>query len=403
MVLYRRNPCVLPDSPHPTNSKIPVASDFSKMMTKIHKETETTLEEAASRMKAQYDKHKRPAREYYPGDLVWLDTANLHLPRPKKKLNDKRVGSFKILEKTGALAYKLKLPPHWKIHPRFNEKLLTPYNPPLFPNQEQPPPLPPDLIDSEEEWEIEEVLDSKPLIDYFIKWVRHTREHNSWVTESEMGNTKEAIADYEEKVAARSETVAKLHLDKIETTKSCSPLALLIDHDYKDSHRLYLVQREDRTQIWLKDLDVNKFKTFLEEYWTNQGVLPYEAEDARPNTYRSQFHQEPLSRTLPHQPPKPRGRQVRLHAATGLDDPLDHPTDPPINKPEEEEPKLGGSKGKEKDKKFTYKDGSLRGDLPLGPYADPVAQNLERWSLPGAPDKFDPSYEPPNPMGANPI
>ncbi|KAK0461485.1 hypothetical protein IW261DRAFT_1577065 [Armillaria novae-zelandiae] len=53
-------------------------------------------------------------------------------------------------------AYKLKLPPHWKIHPTFNEKLLTPFMPPAFPNQEVPPPPPPDLIKDEEEYKIEE-------------------------------------------------------------------------------------------------------------------------------------------------------------------------------------------------------------------------------------------------------
>ncbi len=113
-------------------------------------------------MKAQYDKGKRTARNYQIGDCVWLDSTNLSLPRPKKKLDDKRIGPFKVLEKAGASAYKLKLPPHWKIHPRFNEKLLTPYVPPAFPNQKLPPPPPPDLINDEEEFEIKEVLDSRP-------------------------------------------------------------------------------------------------------------------------------------------------------------------------------------------------------------------------------------------------
>lgn len=130
-------------------------------MTSVHKETQKALEEATTRMKTQYNKKRHAAHKYSISDRAWLDAMNLHLPQPKKKLNDKHIGPFKILEKAGVSAYKLKLLPHWKIHLHFNEKFLTPYTPLVFPNQELPPPPPPDLIKDEEEYEIEEVLDSR--------------------------------------------------------------------------------------------------------------------------------------------------------------------------------------------------------------------------------------------------
>ncbi len=136
----------------------PAAAEFATTMTQIHKEMCDALEKAADNMKMQYDKKKRATCDYQVGDKVWLDATNLHLPQPKKKLDDKRVGPFTILDKAGAAACKLKLPPHWKIHPCFNEKLLTLYILPAFPNQEAPPPPPPDLIDDDEYYEIEEVL-----------------------------------------------------------------------------------------------------------------------------------------------------------------------------------------------------------------------------------------------------
>ncbi len=162
MVLYGRNPQVLPDSPRSSPFVNPATTNFAKNMSQVHKETRDALEKAAGTMKTQYDKKKRSGHNYHVGDKVWLDATNLHLPRPKKKLDDKRVGPFKIIDKAGASTYKLKLPPHWKIHPRFNEKLLTPYTLPAFSNQELPPPLPPHLIDGEEEFKVKEVLDSKP-------------------------------------------------------------------------------------------------------------------------------------------------------------------------------------------------------------------------------------------------
>ncbi|SJL17305.1 uncharacterized protein ARMOST_20854 [Armillaria ostoyae] len=223
------------------DSKVPAASDFSKVMAKIHKETETMLKEAAGQMKAQYDKHKRPAKE--------------------STLETSFVGPFKILEKTRASVYKLKLPLHWKIHPCFNEKLLTPYMPPVFPNQEQPPPPPLDLIDSEEQWEVKEVLDSKTQ-----KWKGWTREHNSWVTEKDMGNTEEAIANYVKRTK-HNERVAVVKI----ATPSSHDITMVLNHIYKSNGNMaYLAQWEDRTQTWVINPDKTLWKEFLDEYWASQ-------------------------------------------------------------------------------------------------------------------------------------
>ncbi len=281
MVLYSRNPRIIPDSPRTTPFTNPATADFAKSMTIIHKEAQKALDEAAGQMKAQYDKGKRTARNYQIGDHVWLDSNNLSLPHPKKKLNDKRVGPFEIVEKAGASAYKLKLPPHWRIHPCFNEKLLTPYVLPAFPNQELPPPPPPDLINDEEEFEIEEVLDSQPrtlrgwkgkkprkAMDYFVKWKGWTREHNSWVHNEEMGNAQEAIEEYEE----RMNSVRRLDATKI-ITKTHQNAMMILDHDYQhDGTARYLTQWNDGSQLWVKDSRKYCFEwtEILKQYWENQ-------------------------------------------------------------------------------------------------------------------------------------
>ncbi len=275
MILYGRNPRILPDSPRTTPFLNPAADDFAKAMTIIHKEAEKALNEAAGQMKTQYDKGKCPARSYQVGDRVWLDSTNLSLPQPKKKLDDKRVGPFEILEKAGASTYKLKLPPHWKIHPRFNKKLLTPYVPPAFPNQELPPPPPPDLINNEEEFEIEEVLDSRPrtirgrkgqksrkATDYFVKWKGWTREHNSWVRDQEMGNAQEVIEEYEQR------TGSVRRLDATKDENKC--VTMILDFKYEDHACHYLTQRLDGKQQWVKDPDVELWGHLVEDYWNSQ-------------------------------------------------------------------------------------------------------------------------------------
>ncbi len=80
--------------------------------------------------------------------------------------------------------------------------------PPAFPNQEQPPPPPPDLVDGEEHYKVEKVLDSRErkvrgkagepwrwTTDYFIKWKGYRPESNTWVREGDM-DANELIDEY---------------------------------------------------------------------------------------------------------------------------------------------------------------------------------------------------------------
>jgi len=74
------------------------------------------LKAAAEDMKRYYDARHRP-EEFKPGDHVWLNAKDLITERPSKKLDHKRLGPFKIIRKISELAYELKLPPSFKIHP----------------------------------------------------------------------------------------------------------------------------------------------------------------------------------------------------------------------------------------------------------------------------------------------
>jgi len=46
------------------------------------------------------------------GTHVWLDSQHIQVKGTPKKLIPKYVGPFEILEKTGSINYRLKLPPH---------------------------------------------------------------------------------------------------------------------------------------------------------------------------------------------------------------------------------------------------------------------------------------------------
>ena len=110
-------------------------------------------------MKRFYDKNQQAPPDFTIGQNVLLDNADLSINRPSRKLSERRSGPFKILDKIGTHAYRLKLPPQWKnVHPVFHVSKLEPYHEdPSNPNHPRPPP---DVIEGEPEWEIEKILDS---------------------------------------------------------------------------------------------------------------------------------------------------------------------------------------------------------------------------------------------------
>ena len=90
-------------------------------------------------------------------DKVWLEARNLKQNILDLKFAPKQEGFFTITKVLSPLSYKLKLPTLWKIHPIFHTSLLTPYHENEIRGLNFLAP-PPDLINSEEEYEIEWIL-----------------------------------------------------------------------------------------------------------------------------------------------------------------------------------------------------------------------------------------------------
>ena len=80
------------------------------------------------------------------------------------------------------VSYHLELPMQWSIHPAFDINLLTPYHEtPTHSPDYQRPPL--DLVDREEEYEVERILDlqrfgRRQKLQYLVKWKGYPDSEN---------------------------------------------------------------------------------------------------------------------------------------------------------------------------------------------------------------------------------
>ena len=134
------------------------AGDISKKMEEILGYISTNMEDARRAMAEQANKHRQDA-VYEPGTMVFLSTKHITTDRPSKKLDHKRVGPFEVIERVGS-SYKLRLPSTMKIHNVFHPSLLSPAHTDPLPGQKNSPPNPV-IIEDEEEWTVEDILDSK--------------------------------------------------------------------------------------------------------------------------------------------------------------------------------------------------------------------------------------------------
>ena len=117
-------------------------------------------------------KDNKKLTEIKEGDQVWLEGHKL-LIASNCKLSPKQYGPFKVTQKISPVAMQLALPQSMKIHNVFHTDLLLPcketeqYGTPFI----RPPPI----IDSEEEYEIENILDARchgrgRKLQYLVHW-----------------------------------------------------------------------------------------------------------------------------------------------------------------------------------------------------------------------------------------
>ena len=107
------------------------------------------------------------------GSQVYVSGIDIQTRRPSRKLEHRRYGPFTIKRKVGTHNYELELTQQFKcLHPIFHGNKLVPHisDPNPF---HIPPPPPPVQLEGTDEWEINQILDSKHVgrgVKYLIDW-----------------------------------------------------------------------------------------------------------------------------------------------------------------------------------------------------------------------------------------
>ena len=99
----------------------------------------------------------------------------------------RKLGPYKIIKKVSPVTYKIDFPKNIRIHPIINVTELELYYKDNFKRKKEPPP--PIIVNIEEEYEVEEILDKRNhygKIQYLIKWKRYPLSEASWEPEENL-------------------------------------------------------------------------------------------------------------------------------------------------------------------------------------------------------------------------
>ena len=184
---------------HQPPSRLEAVNEFTRRMKDTLEEARSALIKAKDDMARYYNRRRSPTPVYQPGDKVYLDASDIQTTRPSKKLAHRRLGPYLVERRVGLNAYHLCLPVSLqRLHPVFNVVKLTPAPPDPIPGWKSAPPPPPELIDGEEHYEVETILNSCMFwrkLQYLIKWEGYGTEHNSWEYKEDI-SADELIADF---------------------------------------------------------------------------------------------------------------------------------------------------------------------------------------------------------------
>ena len=172
-------------NPSVVNPKTPTPhKDATNLLSKL-KATQQVLFDNLNKSVLTYKKFANAKRAKVPkvktDGWVMLNAKNLKFKHGINKLSPKAVGPFLVVKEINKVAFKLKLPNNWKVHPVFHCSLLRPFIGDVPSNLSHP------LVEPGHKYEVEQILRScivRGKTQYLVKWKNYAIEEATWQTEA---------------------------------------------------------------------------------------------------------------------------------------------------------------------------------------------------------------------------
>jgi len=152
-------------------------------------------------MKKFANRRQREKEEYRVGDLVLLSTKDLKWQmkgRRSEKLIEHFVNPYKVKGIISSNAIELELSKSIRIYPVVNISRVQLYKPQVEGQKKTPPK--PVIIEGEEEFEIEKILNKRMIRGkekFLVRWKGYTVEEDTWENRENLENAKELVKEFE--------------------------------------------------------------------------------------------------------------------------------------------------------------------------------------------------------------
>ena len=116
------------------------------------------------------------------------------------------VGPYKVKGIISSNAIELELPKSIKIHPVVNVSRVQLYKLQVEGQKKTPPK--PVIIEREEEFEVEKILNKKMVRGkdkFLVRWKEYTAEEDTWENRENLGNAKELVEEFEREYGEEAE------------------------------------------------------------------------------------------------------------------------------------------------------------------------------------------------------